>query len=265
MKCPICQSAMEFSFQKRFEVFDLGNVDYEACDGCGFTLSRTHASMPEDEWRDLNERYHRGYQGMAHNPDDPRWIDRLRVQAYVIRDLAELGLLDRQAPWLDYACGDGKLADLARKDGLELAKFEPYMSGDQGYLPSSALVAKHFGFVLSTSVIEHLRTRDELDRINALVSDDGVLGLHTVVCERIPRDPGWFYLLPVHCAFHTNRSMEALFRQWGYTTSLYNVEARLWLWFRSRPSEVELRSSIANLRPAGPHYVFKQGFVDYWK
>jgi hypothetical protein len=101
--------------------------------------------------------------------------------------------------------------------------------------------------------------------VDALVSKDGVLGIHTLVCEEVPRDPDWFYLLPVHCTFHTNRSMEILFRQWGYRCSVYSASAQLWFWFKNGPGEVEAAVRRANRRANAPSYVFKLGFVDYWK
>jgi hypothetical protein len=59
--------------------------------------------------------------------------------------------------------------------------------------------------------------------------------------------------------------MEILFRQWGYTYSVYNVDAQLWLWFKNDPQDVEAAIGRANLRAGCLHYVFKRGFVDYWK
>ena len=122
-----------------------------------------------------------------------------------------------------------------------------------------------FDFVITTSVFEHFTRREQFDFVQALVSKNGVLGVHTLVCENVPADPRWFYLNPVHCAFHTNRSMEILFRQWGYACSVYNVDAQLWLWFKNDPQDVEAAIGRANLRAGGLYYVFKRGFVDYWK
>jgi hypothetical protein len=110
-----------------------------------------------------------------------------------------------------------------------------------------------------------MSSREQFDAVEGLLSKQGVLGTHTIVCENVPADPTWFYLAPVHCAFHTNKSMEMLFRQWGYTSSTYNVSAQLWLWFKGDPGRVEAIIQRANTRQGGLTYVFKQGFVDYWK
>ena len=160
-----------------------------------------------------------------------------------------------------------QLPDLAAtRHGLELLKYDRYMSRDPDYLRDDELVPGGFEFVITTSVFEHLLRREQFDAINALTSGTGVLGIHTLVCETVPVDPEWFYLAPVHCAFHTNRSMQVLFRQWRYTCSVYVVAAQLWLWFRTDPGRIENIVSAANARQDGaPRYLFKRDFVDYWK
>ncbi len=266
MKCLICSSPMQFFFSKKYDSFDLGEVEYWKCNGCGFTLSKTHAEMSADTWQRLNYQYHSTYQGNEISPDDPKWIARLNTQAAVISDLADIGLLDTKGRWLDFACGDGKLSDILKEHyDLELLKYDRYMRDAQGFLDDEALVKGSFDFVITTSVFEHFTRRTDFDLVESLVSADGVLGLHTLVCEDVPPDPSWFYLLPVHCAFHTNKSMSILFKQWGYRASIYNVEAQLWLWFRTDPEEIQSIAIKANLRESRPKYVYKADFVDYWK
>lgn len=256
---------MSFSFCKEFFVHNLGRVEYHGCPACGFTLSDTHARMSETDWTELNVRYHAGYQGTENNPDDPRWLGRLRTQAAVINDSCRAGLLDSRGPWLDYACGDGKLSDILAGHGWELLKYDRYMPSRQGFLPDAALQDNRYSFVITTSVFEHFTRREQFDQVAALVAPDGVLGLHTVVCETVPRDPDWFYLLPVHASFHTNRSMGRLFSDWGYRASVYNVQARLWLMYKTLPADFPERLERARHLSVGTEYVFRDGFVDYWK
>ena len=118
---------------------------------------------------------------------------------------------------------------------------------------------------MTTSVFEHLTRREQFDAIHALAAPQGVLAMHTLVCEAVPEDPDWFYLAPAHCAFHTNRSMALLFGQWGYTCSVYSVAAQLWLWFRRDADAIERSVDHANQRLGKPRYAFKRGFMDYWK
>lgn len=265
MNCIICDGAMSYFFSKRFDAFGLENVDYWRCGDCGFVISKTHADMSPAQWTALNHAYHSSYQGKDENADDPRWIERLREQTRVLSDVVDLGLLSGETRWLDYACGDGRLSDLLRDERLDLAKYDRYMGGRAGYLTERDLVPRSFGFVITTSVFEHLIERAHFDTIESLVASDGVLGLHTLVSENVPRDPSWFYLLPVHCAFHTNASMSLLLQQWGYTSSIYNVSSRLWLCFKRSPAELHERIEAANRRPFAPPYIAKDGFVDYWK
>ena len=263
MKCLICNGSMEFSFSKKFGVFGLSKVDYWCCENCGFTISRTHAEMTTAEWESLNHEYHAAYQATESNPDDPRWIARLKSQTRVISDAARIGLLDPKGRWLDYACGDGKLSELLEDKNLTLLKYDRYMARQDGYLDAGKLLPKRFDFVITTSVFEHFTLREQFDSVEMLVTDNGVLGVHTLVCETVPRDPDWFYLIPVHCAFHTNKSMNLLMQQWGYVASIYNVDSRLWLWFK-RPGQLQQRIADENTRSNGVSYIYKKGFVDYW-
>jgi hypothetical protein len=246
---------MAWAFSKRFDSYGLTSVDYWRCSNCGFVISGTHADMSQTEWEDLNRSCHQSYQGSDCNPGDPRWLSRLSSQARVIDDCVQVGLLRSDVDWVDYACGDGKLSELVAQSGHHLQKYDKYMAHHDGYLSDAELAAGSFGFVITTSVFEHLTKRQEFDAIASLVSDTGVMGVHTLVREAIPQDPTWFYLQPPHCAFHTNRSMEHLFRQWGYSSSIYHVESRLWLWFKT-----DVRDRVDQSK-----YVYKKGFVDYWK
>ena len=263
MNCLICEASTEFYFSKTFDCYSLGTVDYWRCTHCGFVFSRTHMKLSPKEWEQLNIEYHSNYQGSDTNPDDPKWLARISAQATTLECATKIGLIDG-GRWLDYACGDGKLSDLLRERGIILFKYEPYIPARQDYLKDSDLVAGNFNFVLTTSVFEHLTRRKHFDAIEHLTSSpEGVMGLHTLVREEIPRDPSWFYLLPVHCAFHTNRSMQLLFNQWGYTCSVYHLESRLWLWFKKDAASI--RRCLEKAGSAGNAFIFKEDFVDYWK
>jgi cyclopropane fatty-acyl-phospholipid synthase-like methyltransferase len=254
-------------FVKQFKFPGLETVEYVKCVNCGFVISKTHYELPDEDWQAINEEYHRSYQGKFENVDDPRWIERLQNQAEVIADAVKLGLVSNNSPWIDFGCGDGKLADLLlEKYGLKLGKFDRYMN-NEGYLTENDLESRKFDFVITTSVIEHLIKREMLDEINDLVSDNGVMGLHLLVAEEVPDDPDWFYLLPVHCAFHTNKSMQVLFDAWGYSCSIYNVGAQLWFFFKSNSEKIEKIVNNAQKTPSREklYYHFKRGFMDYWK
>ena len=272
MNCLICSQKMYFYFCKSFTERHLSNVDYYRCENCGFCISKTHVEMSPEAFSEMNIDLHSQYQFTDINPADPRWKSRLQAQADVIADLYQLGLLEHSKPWLDYACGDGSLSDLlATHYRLELQKYDRYLPEQSSYLGPQDIVSGGFDLVITTSVFEHLTKRKHFDEINSLVSDNGVMGLHTMVREVVPQDPTWFYLLPPHCALHTNKSMEILFEQWGYRSSIYHVDSRIWFWFKSDPQRIEeivgkandRRNHIAQSAPLC--YEFKKGFVDYWK
>jgi hypothetical protein len=242
----ICGTPMSHYFTKP-EVPGLGDDEFHRCPLCGFVCSKTMFEMPEDAWERLNKHCHEKYQGSDYSEDDPRWRERMAWQAEAIRDAERVGLINRGRPWLDYACGDGRLAD---QIGAE--KYEPYMSENRTPpLPCS------YNFVLTTSVFEHLRKWEHLESIEELVAQDGVMGLHTLICEEVPKDPDWFYLFPMHCALFTNRSMEILLRDWGYACSTYAVKARLWMFFKSEAGVEDKAKQLG--------WEFKRGFCDYWK
>jgi len=265
MKCIICNHSMAYYFSKEFNAFNLSTVDYWRCTSCGFVISETHANMSLSNWATLNHQYHSTYQGTEISIDDPRWLMRLQEQATILCDASEIGLISRNGRWLDYACGDGKLSELLEKEGLNLLKYDKYMPSKDDYLRDTDLTPGSFDFVITTSFFEHLTKRDQFDTVEALVSANGVFGIHTMVCEDVPKDPEWFYLLPVHCAFHTNKSMSLLFQEWGYSSSVYHVDSRLCLWFKQPGSDIQQKIERANLRQNKPEYIYKKGFVDYWK
>ena len=115
-------------------------------------------------------------------------------------------------------------------------------------------------------MFEHIVNRNGLDHINSLVGDDGVMIIHTVVCEKIPKDINWFYITPpVHSALHTNKSMQILMEQWKYESSLYCPLAKCWVLFKKEPSDLELMVNNINLEFQTEFLLYKKGFLDYWK
>ena len=105
--------------------------------------------------------------------------------------------------------------------------------------------------------------------MNDLVAKDGVLMLHTVVCENVPKDPNWFYITPiVHTAFHTNKSMSILMKQWGYAASIYSPQAKSWFLFKKDCHQVNWLEALVgevNREMQTQYFYYKPCFVDYWK
>ena len=256
---------MAYDFTKTFDRYGLGDVDYWRCGDCGFVISRTHAELSAEKWTELNVTLHSLYQGGDENPTDPRWKQRIAAQARALAAFAKFDLIPPSGRWLDYGCGDGGLsAELLARSGLRLPKFDQYMAAGADYLAPDEIKPGAFDFVITTSVFEHLWRRGQWDAINGLVSASGVLGLHTLVRENVPRDPDWFYLQAPHTAFFSNAAMSRLFADWGYRSSVYDVEARLWLWFREDAGLTAQKVAALNQSRAEP-IPFVRGFLDYWK
>ncbi|PTQ71600.1 methyltransferase family protein [Pseudomonas sp. GV071] len=159
---------------------------------------------------------------------------------------------------------------LAKYFNHKISIFDKFVrSTDQnsGYVEEPNL--KHYDLVINSAMFEHVTHRDSLNEVNNLVSNNGVLMIHTVVCETVPNDPNWFYITPmVHTAFHTNKSMEILMDQWGYSKSVYSPQAKSWFLFKdSHPQIKNLHKKIdaINNELQTKYFISKDGFVDYWK
>ena len=149
---------------------------------------------------------------------------------------------------IDFAGGYGTLSNvLKRYFGLDLPVYDPYVQNPdkEKYIAQEEL--KTYNSVFNSAVFEHITTREGFDEINNCVSDEGCMILHTRICETIPNDPDWFYLnAPVHCAFHTNKSMEILMQQWGYKSSVYSVEGRSWVLLKKEFVDVKKQVDMIN-------------------
>jgi hypothetical protein len=169
--------------------------------------------------------------------------------------------------WLDYAAGYGTLSRLlSRYFNTHLPIFDPFIhDGDPSrYLQDPT--PGTYDTVINSAMFEHILCRQDLDQVNALVSPQGCLILHTVICENIPADPNWFYLRPpVHTAFHTNKSMTILMQQWGYQSSLYCTKSKCWVLFKNTPPNTPSVLTSLNQLLQSEWFIFKEGFVDYWK
>ena len=174
---------------------------------------------------------------------------------------------------LDYAGGIGTLARILKKFyNINIDVYEEYMSefkndGKVNYTKRSQL--KKYDVVFNSAMFEHITKREHLEHINSLVKDDGVLIIHTLVRENIPKDPFWFYVQPVHCSFHTNNSMQKLMDSWGYTQSIYSPISKCWIMFKSKNKNV-VENTLQKLCDESNSFLqrkylfFKNGFVDYW-
>ena len=272
--CIICSQKTSYYFSKTYPTYpgspfrgDL-KVDYLKCDGCGFVLSKTHAQMSEDEWSQLNTSWHHHFEQSPESctTNQPSYAD----QALALKLLSENGIISINYT-LDYAAGYGTLAKVLKKYfDIDISIHDKYVKDDKSgltYVQDNEL--KKYKLVVNSAMFEHVLERKHLNFVNDLVDFDGVLMLHTVVCERVPPDPNWFYITPmVHTAFHTNKSMEILMKQWNYTASIYSPQAKCWFLFKAGSPVISNLDKIVesiNRELQTNYFYYKDGFVDYWK
>jgi hypothetical protein len=271
MNCMICQSDSSHYFSKTYTdppfdgyMREVGEVHYYRCSHCGFVLSKTHRDLSEAAWQQLNQRFH-------HFLEDPQSEQKnnqppYAEQALMVSMLVRSGVVASES-MLDYAAGYGTLSRLLSKHfGLHLPIYDPYVRSEGSSLHLETSDLGRYGAVINSAMFEHVREREDLDRVHRLVANDGCLIVHTVVCERVPPDPDWFYLVPpVHTAFHTNKSMDLLMGQWGFRSSIYCPQAKSWVLLRDDVGSVEDRVAALNGELQTTWFHRQAGFVDYWK
>lgn len=271
MKCIICEGVSEFYFSKTyveppFDAYmkDIGPIVYFRCRVCGFCLSKTHSELPESKWIELNTKFHHYLERDRHSKiNQPPYSEQALMAALLFKN----GLVNSESV-LDYAAGYGTLRGLLKKYfAIEISAYDPYVNieNSDGLVIAPPL-SNSFGTVINSAMFEHVLCRNDLEAVNALVAEEGSLIIHTVVCENIPCDPEWFYLRPpVHTAFHTNRSMEILMRQWGYRASIYCPQAKCWTLFKRPYEDIQNAVKAVNDELQATWFYGKNGFLDYWK
>ena len=273
MKCFVCGGEMTPYFTKKIAVQYLDGLDtfeYERCGHCGLVVSKTLYEMSHDDWVKFNCAAHKDlFDGVIDRDTlDPKWRLRLELQSKMFVELLRAGVFEYDWRTIDYGAGDGLIADEINSTLKTpwLKKFDAYMEPrDENYLTPTEVIAGGFDFLMSSSVFEHLLgNRGDVDKVIGLVKPNGVMALHTLICEEVPCDPDWHYLLsiPVHCTFWTNKAMSIVFEKFGFKHCSYNVEAQMWLFFRN--DEAWARLVECKDRLSGT-WVLADKFVDYWK
>ena len=160
--------------------------------------------MDKNLWLKLNNSWHHAFESgeLGNDINQPPYAH----MALATKILVVGGLVNMESS-VDYAAGYGTYAKILKKYfGESIYKYDPYVTGekDSYYLKTANLSS--YDFVVNTAMFEHILVRADIDAVNNLVSDVGVMMLHTQIREEIPNDPSWFYLEPhVHSAFFTNK------------------------------------------------------------
>ncbi|EUL60825.1 hypothetical protein P842_02005 [Enterobacter roggenkampii UCI 39] len=270
--CLICNSEMKFYFEKpkyhapSAEKFTqkMMPVQYYQCPECGFFSSKTHQELSLEEWEKFNTDFHHynengGRETLGFN--QPPYAE----QALMIELLARNNIID-DSRILDYAAGYGTLSHLIQKYfKRNTFCYDKYVQNpDFTYIDDPD--EKSWSLVVNSAMFEHVITRNDLDNVNRLVDDAGSLFIHTVVVEKVPEDPNWFYIdVPVHTCVHTNKSMSILMEQWGYRSSVYSPKSKSWVFLRQPYKEVKPIIERINQELQTTWLFGKDGFLDYWK
>jgi hypothetical protein len=187
--CPLCACPHSRHFHRD------ARRDYYRCEGCqlAFVPPEQHLS-PEQEKR--------VYDQHQNCPDDPgyrRFLSRLFEP-----------LRSRLAPdarGLDFGAGPGPTLSLMFEEaGHRMAIYDPF------YAPDPAVLECQYDFITATEVVEHLFAPGrELERLAALLPEDGWLGLMTKRVTSEDAFARWHYILdPTHVCFFSETSFEWL-------------------------------------------------------
>ncbi|ORT77695.1 methyltransferase domain-containing protein [uncultured Citrobacter sp.] len=275
-KCIICGSDMRFYFKKdgfynpemsepivKKLTRNLLPITYLECSCCGFSLSETHRNLSPQEWEELNNNYHHYNESAAGRNlgNQPPYLE----QAMMVELLIRNNIVDG-SDILDYAAGYGTLRNIFQKYyDRNIKCYDKYVKNELLQYECN-IYNKTWPIVINSAMFEHVLTRKDLDEVNNLVSEDGALLVHTVVVERVPHDPNWFYIdIPVHTAVHTNKSMSMLMEQWGYQSSIYSPHSKTWALLRKPYKEIKPLVDKINKELQVFWLYGKDGFMDYWK
>jgi len=236
--CKVCSSQTIFHLTKDFNGYcTLNLVVYVRCKTCGFVFSPTMYKLSEEEFMLVNASFHHLILTEADCSEDPNWLLRLKKQSIELFRLFEAGIIRSELPWLDYACGNGRLIRHLQDLGFSnIVGYEPYMKDT--ILPEVPTIADkdlqpgRFDCVISTSFLEHVRDLAVIERMSKLVSSKGAFIFHTYVDEQIPADPNWFYLLPTHCSFFTDGALAILFERHGFKSATHIARGNMHVWSR---------------------------------
>lgn len=262
-KCIICNSDCNPFLKKEFNIPHLSSAEYWCCKHCGFVFSKTHYEMPQQKWTLLNEEYHsRSWHNRA---EDPEKIKKGSPIPYIFQALlllvaAKDGLI-KSDEWLDYGAGWGHFGNVCEHYlGLKLKNYDKYLSRP-GYVSNSEFAEKKWNVLICSGMLEHIRHRSDIDEILGSVASDGAFLLCTRILEKIPHDVQWNYLGPVHCSFFTNKSIQILMAQNGFSCCIFSPTAESWIFFRQKPEHFLKKIQNINVM-LGRNFIFECDFCN---
>lgn len=189
-----------------------GGRDYRRCGTCLLTFlpSAQHLDAAAERAR------YEQHNNSSSDPEYRGFLDRL------LKPLS--AALKPGARGLDYGCGPGPTASvMMRERGFPTVDYDPYFFDD------GAALTKKYEFIICTEVLEHLRRpKDDLTRLDGLLSAGGVFGVMTGVLEDDAAFAGWWYRRDfTHIAFYRPETLAWIAGRFGWTLSRPSRDAAL--------------------------------------
>jgi hypothetical protein len=184
--CPLCSGRASFYVSDRFRT-------YTRCSVCGLiTVPRQWHPSPEAE--------RRRYDLHRNSPSDAGYV---RFLSQLVDEVAPR--LEPGGEGLDFGSGPSPvLASLMESRGFGMHIFDPFYANDRDAL------ARTYGFVLCSEVVEHFRDpAGDWDRLASLVAPGGWLGVMTALWDGTAEGfVRWRYAKDeTHLAFHCSATM----------------------------------------------------------
>jgi hypothetical protein len=198
--CPLCQSTdLKCYFKSK-------DSDYFICAQCElvFAPAEYHLSDIEEKSRhDLHQ----------NNPQDLHYRQFLsKVFNPVLEHISP------NAIGLDFGSGPGPtLCIMFSERGYQLDLFDKF------YANNASIFNNHYDFITLTEVVEHFdKPRFELDRLFAMLNDDGILSIMTNMLNSDTNFEYWHYKNdPTHICFFSQATMNHLANKWGAKVKFY--------------------------------------------
>jgi len=122
---------------------------------------------------------------------------------------------------VDYGCGPGPiLSQLVHQAGIECDDYDPI------FYPKP--LSDRYDFVFSTETFEHFfYPKREIEKLSALISPGGYLGVMTGMWDSIERFKTWYYTRdPTHVSFFHRDTLDYMCKTFGFT-ELYTSDKRV--------------------------------------
>ena len=272
--CFVCGGTMNDYFVQHHRNPESGfsfDRQFIKCERCGLVIDKTSYDMSPQERADINDKtVIQDYQHIQQSEAHLRRDNRIHRQALFMYQVLRTGLIPDDGRIVDYGCATGELAkyvSLLKESNHEkipniLLYDRFYHVCGGGYITDEEVTPNSFDAVISCAVFEHLHGKEDIDPILNLLNEHGILFLHTLVCEEVPKDPDWYYLMTGHITMWTNAAMTHLYDSRGYVGCAYNVDARMWMFSKDKAQYLNFQSKKDSVEGTT---IFSEHFIDYWK